>query len=140
MLACEIVAFGSIDPTPPDRIVTPVDGDDARMQGVIPSSMTFSARTNTIEARLGSGFGLAHRFSGSDGRDVVDVVLHHPPIDYGSGASTRTAWQKPATGQGTSFFFDVAPELVPGTWRFEISHRGRALCAQAFTVERVADA
>ena len=96
--------------------------------------------TTNVPARVGTRFGFRYTIHGtpSNAPIVLTMVGEHPPLkDPKTGKSqTKDEYELPSwIGQTyTSYSFDEQWELIPGTWKFEIWHKGKKLCEQSFKV------
>jgi len=103
-------------------------------------SFTLVQATSNVTARVGTRFGFRFTIHGepSNAPIVLTMVGEHPPLkDPATGkAQTRDEYQLESwIGQTcTSYSFDHEWELIPGKWKFEVWHRGKKLCEQAFMV------
>ncbi|MCB1475141.1 MAG: DUF3859 domain-containing protein [Rhodobiaceae bacterium] len=115
--------------------------------GVIksPDSFNLTERTTTIAGRVGLEFGLRYVAVGApEGVEVpLDIVLTFPPeglpdptektpIHKTEFSRTKKIGETVYLGYG----FENNWEIVPGTWTFEIFHKGQKLAEQRFTVTR----
>jgi hypothetical protein len=96
--------------------------------------------TTNIPARIGTRFGFRYTIHGapSNAPIVLTMIAEHPPFKEPKTGKiqTRDEYQLDSwIGQTyTSYSFDEQWELIPGTWRFEVWHKGKKLCEQSFTV------
>jgi hypothetical protein len=106
---------------------------------------TLEIATNQIPAKIGTDFGFIYKISNlplKDGEEVELVkAVNNPGIKKPDGKTSQTSeWKlKKVVMDGcvvdySGFGFDYDYELVPGVWKFEIKYKGKAVCAQTFTV------
>jgi hypothetical protein len=97
------------------------------------------ARTN-VPVRVGTRFGFRYTIHGmpSNAPIVLKMVGEHPPLkDPKTGKVRRRDEYELQSWVGqtyTSYSFDNEWQAIPGRWKFEVWHKGKKLCEQAFTV------
>jgi len=132
---CEIVSFGTIPKMSEGRTMGYSDIDPTLKLGQVNETIAFETKTKMIQAKLGTAFGVMHKFSNIPARNRIDVVMTHPSIEYPEGSRTEGRWSKKPTDNGTSFTFDTVEEVVSGTWNFSFRYNDSELCSQSFVVD-----
>ena len=118
-LAPALAALFLAAPAAADQIGPQVESWQAG--AVCPASFTgngspaFVARTQTVPAVVGMGFGVRAQVNVPGGIPNVTIVVDHPPFAGG----TRQTFPASLSGQGMSGFyyqFETQAEAAPGTW------------------------
>lgn len=131
---CQIVSFGTISESPHDREIGVSDLDPDVLVRNVKKKMEFINDSAKVDANLGSAFGVKHLFGNIPKGQRISVQITHPEIDYPQGKRSKARWTKNPTDIGTSFRFDLVEEVVPGTWKFSFSYKGKELCGKSFDV------
>lgn len=98
--------------------------------------------TDTLCARLGLNFGFEYVLEGHPAGTTVQVELitRFPEPGLVNEAGRRflvnsRPWPLTIGGYAfRSYLFEVAWEMVPGQWTFEIHHQGRKIGEKSFTI------
>jgi Domain of unknown function (DUF3859) len=108
------------------------------------SNVRLAATIRTIPARVGVTFGFSYKVIAKANRGSIDLrkVIKFPDPGLVPPASTKPILQlerglKVNVGEvvNTTYTFDRASELVPGTWTIELWSGDRKLITQGFSVQ-----
>lgn len=107
------------------------------------SDIFFIEKTDTINATIGKRFGVQYVIHDKTGGENVDVeiVIHLPPDGIKNPEILKpfhkiTSNVNALIGEinTSGYLFDEDFEIVPGTWRFELSIRDTVLLKKEFVV------
>lgn len=135
----EIVAFGTYTPSEQYGRMPAQYRQDAIVEVTQTGMPRLIARTDRIEARPCTRFGVQYRALDLAPGDaaVAEVRVEHPPLTRPDGQRSSMDTYEVPLGSGigwTGFDFDEAWEMVPGIWRFSFVYGGRVLAEQRFTI------
>ncbi len=126
--------IGVICAVPPDRI-DPAPNTVSGTKYVVEETPEFVARTRTVPAVRGVGFGVVARAAAVDGIDGI-MVVNHPPFP-GTGTTVQSfPTRVPGAEEGITFYqFDHGYELAVGRWRLTfVGLDGEPVYSVAFDV------
>jgi len=99
--------------------------------------------TRTIPARAGLRFGIEYRIVGEPAGGIISLkrTTIYPEGGVRNPSTGKTAMRDEAVEPHevdavnySGFRFDDPWEMVPGTWTIELSHGGKTLASESFTV------
>ncbi len=132
---CEILNFGIVNESL-QRDNIKIEHDVAVGEvGVHNTSITFSAKTDRIPAKLKINFGVEHAFTNLPPDAKILKRITHPPIQTSSGDfKTESSWLESSKSGGTSYKFDMASEVKPGPWLFQFIYNDSVICEKEFLI------
>lgn len=135
----EIVAFGIYAPTAQHGRMPANYRQDAIVEVTQTDMPRLIARTDRIELRPCTRFGLEYRAPNLPPAavEVAQVRVDHPLLTRPDGQrSTVDTYDIPLRSSigWTGFDFDEVWEMVPGTWTFTLRYAGQTVATQRFTV------
>jgi hypothetical protein len=135
----EIVAFGIYAPTGQHGRMPATYRQDSIVEVTQTGMPGLIARTDRIELRPCTRFGLEYRAPNlpPEAVEVAQVQVDHPPLTRPDGQrSAVDTYDVPLRSSvgWTGFDFAETWEMVPGTWTFSLRYAGQELATQRFTV------
>jgi len=103
-------------------------------------SFALAQATTNVPARVGTRFGFRYTIHGtpSNAPIVLKMIGEHPPYKNPKTGKTETRdeyeLQSWAGQTYTSYLLEEEWELISGTFKFEVWHRGKKLCEQSFMI------
>lgn len=138
-LRIEIVACGSYSPSPREGRLPAPYRQNSIVDVTLAAMPRLIARTERIEARACTRFGLEYRAANLEPSEtaIAEVRVAHPVLTRPDGRrSSLDSYEIPlrTTTGWTGFDFDEAWQIAPGPWTFSFVHGGRVLAQQRFVV------
>lgn len=131
--SCRITNFGILAPAKA-KSIQPAPGTASGAHRLF-DKIEIQQKTDKIPARLGTRFGVMHRFRDIPKDGKLEVLIRHPEITNLSGTkATASLNRKSPSSNGTSWGFYELWELRPGKWVFEFYLDEKLLCKKEFTV------
>jgi uncharacterized protein DUF3859 len=135
----EIVAFGIYAPSAEHGPLPAKYRQDSIVDVSLTGMPRLIERTDRIEARACTRFGLQYRAVNfaSNQSIVAEMRVEHPALTRPDGRRSNVdTYEIPVSGGigWTGLDFKEAWEMVPGTWIFAVRYGGQVMAEQRFTV------